>query len=91
MKINGVTINDTFAEAFPMKATRLIITAMTLKWAYRAANSLTGFASSVIACGCEADIERELKPEETPDGRPGIAVIMFQFTFNICFTTTGNN
>lgn len=77
MKINGVAIDDTFAEAFPMKATRLIITAMTLKWAYRAANSLTGFASSVIACGCEADIERELKPEETPDGRPGVAVIMF--------------
>lgn len=60
-----------------MKATRLIITAMTLKWAYRAANSLTGFASSVIACGCEADIERELSPDETPDGRPGIAVIIF--------------
>ncbi|MEX2524827.1 MAG: formylmethanofuran--tetrahydromethanopterin N-formyltransferase [Gammaproteobacteria bacterium] len=77
MKINGVLIDDTFAEAFPMKATRIIITAMTLKWAYRAANSLTGFASSVIACGCEAAIERDLKPEETPDGRPGIAVIIF--------------
>lgn len=77
MEINGVKIDDTFAEAFPMKATRLIITAMTLKWAYRAANSLTGFASSVIACGCEADIERELTPDETPDGRPGIAVIIF--------------
>ncbi len=60
-----------------MKATRLILTAMTLKWAYRAANSLTGFASSVIACGCEADLERELSPDETPDGRPGIAVIIF--------------
>lgn len=77
MEINGVKIDDTFAEAFPMKATRLIITAMTLKWAYRAANSLTGFASSVIACGCEADIERELTADETPDGRPGIAVIIF--------------
>ncbi|NKB36784.1 MAG: formylmethanofuran--tetrahydromethanopterin N-formyltransferase [Gammaproteobacteria bacterium] len=77
MEINGVKIDNTFAEAFPMKATRLIITAMTLKWAYRAANSLTGFASSVIACGCEADIERELSPDETPDGRPGIAVIIF--------------
>lgn len=77
MKINGVEIDDTFAEAFPMKATRIIITAMTLKWAYRAANSLTGFASSVIACGCEADIERELSPSETPDGRPGISVMVF--------------
>jgi formylmethanofuran--tetrahydromethanopterin N-formyltransferase len=77
MKVNGVLIDDTFAEAFPMKATRLIITAMTLKWAYVAANSLIGFASSVIACGCEADIECELKPAETPDGRPGISVLVF--------------
>jgi formylmethanofuran--tetrahydromethanopterin N-formyltransferase len=77
MKINGVIIDNTFAEAFPMKATRIIITAMTPKWAYVAANSLTGFASSVIACGCEAAIERDLTPAETPDGRPGIAVIIF--------------
>jgi len=77
MKINGVQIDDTFAEAFPMKATRIIITAMNLKWAYRAANAIRGFASSVIACGCEADIERELKPSETPDGRPGISVMIF--------------
>ncbi len=77
MRINGVVIDDTFAEAFPMKATRLIITAMTLKWAYVAANSLIGFASSVIGCGCEADIECELKPSQTPDGRPGIAVLIF--------------
>jgi len=77
MKINGVQIEDTFAEAFPMKATRIIITAMNLKWAYRAANAIRGFASSVIACGIEADIERELKPSETPDGRPGISVMIF--------------
>ena len=77
MKINGVHIDDTFAEAFPMKATRIIITAMSLKWAYRAANAIRGFASSVIACGCEADIERELKSSETPDGRPGISVMIF--------------
>ncbi len=77
MKINGVEIDDTFAEAFPMKATRIIITAMSLKWAYHAANALRGFATSVIACGVEADIERELKPSETPDGRPGISVMIF--------------
>lgn len=77
MKINGVIIDDTFAEAFPMKATRIIITAMNLKWAYRAANALRGFASSVIACGCEADIERELLPSETPDGRPGLSLLIF--------------
>ncbi|MCG8378528.1 MAG: formylmethanofuran--tetrahydromethanopterin N-formyltransferase [Proteobacteria bacterium] len=77
MKVNGVHIDDTFAEAFPMKATRIIITAMNLKWAKRAANAIRGFASSVIACGIEADIERELKPSETPDGRPGISIMIF--------------
>lgn len=77
MILNGVTIDDTFAEAFGMRATRIIITAQNLKWAYNAANAMTGFATSVIACGVEAGIERELVPEETPDGRPGVSVLMF--------------
>lgn len=77
MIINGVTIDDTFAEAFPMKATRVIITAQTAKWAYNSAKSMTGFATSVIGCGCEADIERVLDPSETPDGRPGVTAMIF--------------
>ena len=77
MVINGVSIDETFAEAFGMRATRVIITAANLHWAYQAANSLTGFATSVIACGCEAGIERELTGEETLDGRPGLAVLIF--------------
>lgn len=77
MKINGVFIEDTFAEAFPMKATRLVITAYNATWANHAANALTGFATSVIACGCEAGIEKQLKPSETPDGRPGVSVLLF--------------
>ena len=74
---NGVTIDDSFAEAFAMKATRIVITAHSLQWARHAAVSATGFATSVIACGCEAGIERELGTHETPDGRPGIAVLLF--------------
>lgn len=74
---NGVTIDDSFAEAFAMKATRIVITAHSLQWARHAAVSATGFATSVIACGCEAGIERELGTDETPDGRPGIAVLLF--------------
>ena len=74
---NGVAIDDTFAEAFPMKATRLLITAHTLEWAQHAAAAATGFATSVIGCGCEAGIEGEWPPERTPDGRPGIAVLLF--------------
>lgn len=77
MMINGVQIDDTFAEAFNMRGTRLIITAQNHKWAYHAANAMTGFATSVIGCGVEAGIERELSQEETPDGRPGVAVLMF--------------
>jgi len=77
MILNGVEIRDSFAEAFPMVGTRLIITADTPKWAMIAAKTMTGFATSVIGCGCEAGVERELAPEDTPDGRPGVAVLIF--------------
>lgn len=70
-------IDDTFAEAFKMYASRVIITAINEKWALESARSFTGFATSVIACGCEAGIERTLSPEETPDGRPGVSVLIF--------------
>ena len=77
MQINGITIDDTFAEAFNMRATRVIITAFNYKWAYHAANAMTGFATSVIGCGVEAGIERELNADETPDGRLGVSVLLF--------------
>ena len=77
MQINGVAIDETFAEAFPMKGTRIIITAHNARWARIAAESMTGFATSVIACGCEAGIERALSEDETPDGRPGVSVLLF--------------
>ncbi|MGZ9057435.1 formylmethanofuran--tetrahydromethanopterin N-formyltransferase [Methylomagnum sp.] len=77
MIINGVHIDATFAEAFPMRATRVVITAQNMKWARIAAEAMTGFGTSVIACGCEAGIERELAANETPDGRPGIAAMIF--------------
>lgn len=82
MIVNGVEIDDTFAEAFGMKATRLIITADSSAWAYHAANAMTGFATSVIACGCEAGIERMLEPPDTPDGRPGVSVLIFAMSGN---------
>ena len=74
---NGILIKDHFAEAFDMKACRLVITADSLSWAQAAATSMTGFATSVIACGCEAGIEAELSQEETLDGRVGISVLLF--------------
>lgn len=78
--VNGVRIDDTFAEAFPMKATRVLITAHNETWARNAAVSMTGFATSVIACGCEAGIERMLGADETPDGRPGVSVLLFSMS-----------
>lgn len=77
MKLAGIAIDDTFAEAFDMRGTRLLITADTAHWARIAAESFTGFATSVIGCGVEAGIERELQPAETPDGRPGISLLAF--------------
>jgi formylmethanofuran--tetrahydromethanopterin N-formyltransferase len=77
MKIKSTEIVDTFAEAFKMSGTRVIITAATKQWAMAAAQSMTGFATSVIGCKCEAGIERELNAEETPDLRPGVSVLLF--------------
>ena len=77
MRINGVEIEDTFAEAFKMRAARVIITAVNERWALTAAQVATGFATSVIACGCEAGIEEVIPADETPDGRPGVSILVF--------------
>lgn len=79
MQRRGVTIVDTFAEAFDMRAARVVITAQSPAWARTAAQSMTGFATSVIGCKVEAGIETDLGPDETPDGRPGVSVLLFGF------------
>lgn len=60
-----------------MYASRLIITAETRQWAMAAATSMTGFATSVIGCKCEAGIEKEIPAEQSPDRRPGVSVLLF--------------
>jgi formylmethanofuran--tetrahydromethanopterin N-formyltransferase len=80
LAINGTTIEDTFAEAFPMTGCRLIVTAETAGWAQTAGQMTTGYAASVIGCDAEAGIERILEPEETPDGRPGVSLLLFAFS-----------
>jgi formylmethanofuran--tetrahydromethanopterin N-formyltransferase len=77
LEVNGVSIDDTFAEAFGMRATAIIITAPNRKWARQAAISMTGYATSVIGCGCEAAIDVDLPATATPDGRPGCRVMIF--------------
>ncbi|MFA4825822.1 MAG: formylmethanofuran--tetrahydromethanopterin N-formyltransferase [Methanoregula sp.] len=76
MEINGVTIDNEFAEAFPTWVCRVIITAVTTEWARKAATEATGFATSAIGCPCEAGIEQELDGSQTPDGRPGVSILI---------------
>ncbi|MEZ6041092.1 MAG: formylmethanofuran--tetrahydromethanopterin N-formyltransferase [Planctomycetaceae bacterium] len=73
-------IDDTFAEAFPMVGTRMIITAIDLDLVFIAAQEFCGNASSVIGCDTEAGVERFLEEDETPDGRPGVSVLAFAFS-----------
>jgi formylmethanofuran--tetrahydromethanopterin N-formyltransferase len=79
-KHNGVDIEDTFAEGFGMWGSRIIITAASQKWADTAATSMTGFATSVIACDCEAGIESRIPPDDSPDGRHGTVVAIYGFS-----------
>jgi formylmethanofuran--tetrahydromethanopterin N-formyltransferase len=79
MERRGVRIVDTFAEAFDMRAARVLITAQSPRWAQTAGRSMTGFATSVIGCKVEAGIEAALSADETPDGRPGVSVLVFGF------------
>ncbi len=77
MKIKSTDIVDTYAEAFKMVAARVIITAATREWARAAGRSMTGFATSVIGCKCEAGIECELPADASPDLRPAVSVLLF--------------
>jgi formylmethanofuran--tetrahydromethanopterin N-formyltransferase len=77
LTVKGVRIDDTFAEAFGMRATAVIITADSIRWARQAALTMTGFATSVIGCGCEAGIDNELTAAQTPDHRAGVRVLLF--------------
>ena len=77
MKLGRTEVVDTFAEAFGMWGARVLITADTKNWARAAAQSMTGFATSVIRCKCEAAVECELPETDTPDRRPGISVLLF--------------
>jgi formylmethanofuran--tetrahydromethanopterin N-formyltransferase len=80
VQLNGTFIEDTFAEAFGMRYVRLVITAVDDYWLDAALRELTGYSSSVIACDAEVGIERRIPAADTPDGRPGAAVLVFGFS-----------
>src|SRR5262245_24912660 len=80
MKIGTTEILDTYAEAFGARYTRLIITAADDYWLDAALRSLTGYGHRVLGCDAEASVERRLNADESPDGRPAAAVLLFGFT-----------
>src|SRR5262249_55991561 len=75
--VKGMGREERLGEALTRRATAVVIPADTASWARQAAVTMTGFATSVIGCGCEAGIDSELGPRQTPDGRPGVRVLLF--------------
>lgn len=75
MEINGVKIDDTYAEAFSIFYSRVTVTAATKIWGFKAATEATGFATSCIGCAAEAGIDYYLPPDETPDHRHGYSLL----------------
>jgi formylmethanofuran--tetrahydromethanopterin N-formyltransferase len=80
MRIGTTQIVDTYAEAFGARYTRLIITAAEAHWLNAALQSTTGYGTSVLGCDAEAGVERLLPADESPDRRPGAAVLLFGFS-----------
>jgi formylmethanofuran--tetrahydromethanopterin N-formyltransferase len=81
MELEGIEVEDTFAEAFPIKVARVLITGVNEKWAMTAAKETTGFGTSVIMCPAEAGVDVTVPAEQTPDGRPGVAILICTFGY----------
>lgn len=79
LKIQETEIADSFAEAFSMRFTRLIVTAHDSHWLDAGLREFCGYGTSVISCDAEVGIENRLTPTETPDGRVGASVLLFAF------------
>jgi formylmethanofuran--tetrahydromethanopterin N-formyltransferase len=90
VKIGSTIVDDTFAEAFPMKFTRLIVTAHDEHWLQAAVREFSGYAASVIACDAEVGVESWLSADETPDQRLGAAMLVFGFSSDALATATSN-
>ncbi len=80
MFLGPTRIIDTFAEAFRLRFTRLVVTAHDAHWLAAAVDSACGYGTSVIGCDAEAGRETLLAAADTPDGRPGAAIMLFGFS-----------
>ena len=77
MQIGETQIEDTFAEAFRMRYARVVVTAVEPYWVRTATGHFAGYGASIIGCDAEVGVERSLAETESPDGRPGAAVMLF--------------
>jgi formylmethanofuran--tetrahydromethanopterin N-formyltransferase len=80
MQLGPTRILDTFAEAFRMRYSRLIVTAEDAYWLEAGLRALCGYGASVIGCDAEVGVEQYLASADTPDGRPGASVLLFAFS-----------
>ena len=80
VQLGNTLIEDTFAEAFGMRYTRLIVTAADAHWLDAAIREFTGYSSSVIACDAETGVEKYVDASDTPDGRVGVSLLVFGFS-----------
>ena len=76
LEINGVPIQDDYSETFSGRLARVLVTSVTRRWALEAAMETKGLGRSATSPPCEATLEREVGPAETPDGRPGFIIQM---------------
>ena len=75
-QINGVPIQDDYSETFSGRLARVLVTSVNRRWALEAAMETKGLGRSATSPPCEATLEREVGPDETPDGRPGFIIQM---------------
>ena len=80
VRIGPTEIVDTFAEAFRLRYTRIIVTAHDDHWRDAAVRAACGYGTSVRGCDAEIGVEGWLPPADTPDGRPGVAILAFSFS-----------
>ena len=80
MIIKSTHIIDTFAEAFSLRFSRIIVTAHDKYWLDAALSAACGYGTSVIGCDAEIGVERRLPETDTPDGRVGAAILAFGFS-----------
>jgi len=78
--IGTTLVVDTFAEAFRLRFARLLVTAHDDHWLDAAIRATCGYGTSVIGCDAEVGVERRITAADTPDGRPGVSILLFAFS-----------